>query len=155
MNIEKLDFLLNKFPSLLAEIDPQSPPKWGKMNVHQMIEHMIDSVQEANGKIPRKILTDPERLPAMKAFIMSEKEFRPGTKNALMSEEPLPVRTANLLAAIEELRNELQDFRTYFDNAPENLVTNAFFGDLNYAEWVQLLHKHAIHHLKQFDVLPG
>jgi hypothetical protein len=31
---------------------------------------------------------------------------------------------------------------------------NPFFGDLNFAENVHLLHKHALHHLRQFGVVP-
>jgi hypothetical protein len=152
MTNEKLNFLLNTFPDLLMELDAATKPKWGKMNVQQMIEHMTDSVREANGKIPRTIITMPERLPAMKAFVMSEKEFRPETKNALMGDEPSPVRNADKENAIAELKDELKDFVDHYTNNPESVITNAFFGHLNYQEWIQLLHKHAVHHLKQFGL---
>jgi len=46
----------------------------------------------------------------------------------------------------------------YFFEAFENdhnLVTrNPLFGDLNFEQNVQLLHKHALHHLRQFGVQP-
>ena len=122
------------------------------MNVQQMIEHMSDSFREANGKTPRTVITSPDRLPAMKDFLMSEKEFRPNTKNAMMSEEPLPVRNATLKEAIEELEKELIDFKNHYRSKVESVVANSFFGYLNLEEWTQLLHKHAIHHLKQFGV---
>jgi hypothetical protein len=86
----------------------------------------------------------------MKDFLMSEKEFKPNTKNALMGEDPLPVRHVKISDAIAELESELKDFEKYFTSFPDARITNAFFGDLNYDEWVQLLHKHSMHHLKQF-----
>jgi hypothetical protein len=150
MNSEKLNFLLETYPSLLRKIDPSAKGEWGKMNVQQMIEHMIDAVQQANGKVPASIVTPEERLQPMKEFLMSEKEFRPNTKNALMGEEPLPVKRASVEDAIKELESELKDFKNHFEKNPESKITNAFFGHLNFEEWIQMLHKHAVHHLKQF-----
>ena len=146
---EKLNWLLNDYPNFLQSLDP-GQRKWGKMNVQQMIEHMIDSVREANGKLPRTIISTPERLPAMKEFLMSEKEFKPDTKNALMGPEPVAVRNKNTEEAIKELQSELKDFTSHYASKPDSLITNPFFGHLNFEEWTQLLYKHAIHHLKQF-----
>jgi hypothetical protein len=44
MDKNKLDFVLIEFPAKLKALDPQTKGMWGKMNVQQMIEHMIDSV---------------------------------------------------------------------------------------------------------------
>jgi hypothetical protein len=147
---EKLDFLINKFPALLRTIDADTKGQWGKMNVLQMIEHMTDSVREGNGKIKRTLMTAPEKIPAMMEFMMSEKEFKPNTKNALMGDEPAPVRNQNKEEAIRELESELNDFEKLFKQDPDAVVINPFFGNLHHDEWVQLLHKHARHHLKQF-----
>jgi len=146
----KLTFLINDYPSILRKIDPATKGLWGKMNVQQMIEHMVDSVREANGKTPRVLVTPSERVPKMKEFLMSEKEFRPETKNALMGEEPPLVLKSSTKEAIDELEIELKDFVKKFNGDRESTITNPFFGDLNFEEWIQLLYKHAIHHLKQF-----
>ena len=82
---QKLSFLITTYPFLLRKLDPSSKALWGKMNVQQMIEHMGDSVREANGKTPRLLVTSPERIQQSKDFLMSEKEFRPETKNILIS----------------------------------------------------------------------
>lgn len=150
---KKLTFLLFSFPQLLKKLDPSTKGLWGKMNVQQMIEHMSDSVREANGKIPRTIMTPEANLSKMKEFLMSEKEFRPNTKNVMMGEEPLVVRNSSIKDAIDELEKELSDFEKYFTKNSESIITNPFFGDLNFDEWIQLVHKHAIHHLKQFGVV--
>ncbi len=148
----KLNFLINVYPGLLRKIDPSTKGEWGKMNVQQMIEHMSDSLREANGKSPRTIVTLETNLSKMKEFLMSEKEFRPNTKNVMMGEEPLPVRNASVQESIDELEKELKDFVKHYKGRGELIVTNPFFGDLNFDEWIQLVHKHALHHLKQFGV---
>ncbi len=85
--------------------------------------------------------------------MMSDKPFKENTKNILMSEEPAPTRNELLEDAILELDNEITSFHIFFKGDEEKRTTNAFFGNLNYAEWVQLLHKHAVHHLKQFSAI--
>jgi hypothetical protein len=61
---------------------------------------------------------------------------------------------ATLQAAIGELQQELINFFEVFENNPQLLTRNPFFGDLNFDQNVQLLYKHALHHLKQFGVEP-
>ncbi len=150
--ITKLSFLLNGYLEQLRKLDPMTKGLWGKMSVQQMIEHMTDSLREANGKTPQTIISPVDRLSAMKEFIMSEKEFRPNTKNSLMGETPLPLRKLSMKEAIDELEIELKDFEKYFEKNPESIIVNPFFGELNFEEWIQLIHKHAMHHLRQFGV---
>ncbi len=69
-----------------------------------------------------------------------------------MGDEPLSVRNLSIVDAIIELEKELMDFEKLYSANPLTIITNPFFGDLNFEEWIQLLHKHAIHHLKQFGV---
>lgn len=153
MNLQKKEFLQHRFPVLLKQIPSSTPPAWGKMTLQQMIEHFADSVRIASGKTTHTdILTPAEHLDKMQAFVMSDKPFRENTKNALMSEVPVPVRNASVEEAIAELQGELNDFFTRFGQNQNLTTRNPFFGDLNFEENVQLLHKHALHHLKQFGV---
>lgn len=148
----KLSFLLNGYVEHLKKLDPELKGVWGKMNVQQMIEHMTESLREANGKTPRTIISPIDRVDAMKEFIKSENEFRPNTKNSMMGETPLPLRNLNVKEAIDEIVIELKDFEKYFENNPDSIIVNPFFGELNFEEWIQLIHKHAMHHLRQFGV---
>ncbi|HRH66311.1 MAG TPA: DUF1569 domain-containing protein [Bacteroidia bacterium] len=148
----KLHFLQRTFIAKLRSIDPATAPLWGKMNVQQMIEHMSDSVRIANGKDLQTVITPAERLQAMKDFAVSEKEFRPNTKNALMGEHPAEVRLKDTEAAILELETEMRLFVEHFEQNAGSTVANPFFGELNFQEWISLLYKHAVHHLKQFGI---
>lgn len=123
------------------------------MALQQMIEHFADAVRIASGRLLNLPLVTPaDNLPKMQAFIRSDKPFRENTRNPLLPEEPAPVRNASLPAALDELQVELDFFFAAF-TANERLTThNPIFGKLDYALNVQLLHKHAQHHLRQFGV---
>jgi len=155
MIAEKLNFLRETFPTRLKKLKGDEKPLWGKMNPQQMVEHMTGSFRIADEKIIQEIKTPPDRLASYKTFMMSEKEFRPNTRNALMGEEPEPVVNENFEKAVSELEQEINDFIEYFRDQPGKSTTNGVFGDLVFEEWVQLLHKHSVHHLKQFGLLPS
>ena len=154
MNIEKENFLRTRFVPLLQRLDPSTPPAWGKMNVQQMIEHFAhDAVANASGRLKiDDIVTPPKNLQRMREFMLSEKPFKENTINPLMAEEPPSLRYKTTQAAIGALQEELIYFFEVFKNDPTLVTRNPFFGDLNFEQNVQLLHKHAIHHLRQFRV---
>ncbi|HEY9177774.1 MAG TPA: DinB family protein [Flavipsychrobacter sp.] len=150
--IEKANFLRNKFIPMLTTISPVTVPNWGKMNLHQMIEHMSYSFRQANGREEYTIMTPEEQIPRMQAFLESDKPFRENTPNQLLPDDPEPPRTASIPLALEELKGEIEHFFDVFRAHPDKKITNPFFGTLHYEQWVKLLYKHAWHHLRQFGV---
>lgn len=156
MSLEKENFLRTKLVSYLQRLDPATPSKWGKMNVQQMIEHYGgDAVRNASGRLKiDNIKTPPEHLEKMRDFMMSDKPFKENTNNPLMGEEPLPFRYKTVQAAIGALQQELIYFFEAYEKNPAQIIRNPFFGDLNFEQNVQLLYKHALHHLRQFGVEP-
>lgn len=153
MTIEKENFLRTSLVSYLKRLDPATPPLWGKMNVQQMIEHFGgDALPVANGKIKLDIITPADSLKKMREFLFSERPFKPNTLNPLLSPEPSPYRFNTVEAAIGALHEELIYFFKVFEEQPGLFTRNPFFGDLNFEQNVQLLHKHAIHHLRQFGI---
>ncbi|RYZ21893.1 MAG: DUF1569 domain-containing protein [Chitinophagaceae bacterium] len=154
MHAEKAEFLRNRFVPILEQMPSDAKAAWGKMTLQQMIEHFADSVRIASGKVMHtEILTRPEQLDKMRAFLESEKPFRENTKNALMPEIPAPVRNPSKDAAVKELKTEIEFFFSVFEKNNLQVTRNPFFGDLNYEQNVQLLHKHALHHLQQFGAV--
>ena len=156
MSFEKENFLRTNLVSYLQRLDPSTPPKWGKMNVQQMIEHFAgDAVRNASGKLKmERILTPPEKLQKVREFMMSEKPFKENTINPLMGTEPAPLHFKTVQAALGALQQELIYFFEAYEKNPNLIVRNPFFGDLNFDQNVHLLYKHALHHLKQFGVEP-
>ena len=156
MSIEKENFLRTRLITYLQQLNPATQPKWGRMNVQQMIEHYAgDAVRNASGRLKTdKILTPAENLERMREFMMSDKPFKENTINPLMGEEPVPLRYNTIQAAIGALQQEIIYFFEAFEKNPQLITRNPFFGDLNFEQSVQLLYKHALHHLRQFGVEP-
>ena len=154
MSVDKLDFLKTRFLSILKQIPSDTPPIWGKMTLQQMIEHFTDYVRIASGKtVFADIITPAEHLERSRDFLMSDKPFKENTPNPLMPQVPAPVRNPSADHAIKELKKEFDYFFTVFEKNNLMVTRNPFFGDLNFDQNVQLLHKHATHHLKQFGVV--
>ena len=156
MSIEKENFLRTRLVPMLQQLPADTPSRWGKMNVQQMIEHLAgDAFRTASGRLVfEKILTAPEQLARMRAFMMSEKPFKENTANPLLGVDPIPLRYKTVQGAIGALQQELIHFFESFEKNPLLITRNPFYGDMNFDENVQLLYKHALHHLKQFGVEP-
>jgi len=152
MNEQKLQFLKNEFIPLLQKIDGAARGSWGLMNGQQMVEHFCDTVKNASGKLILPVVNQGEALEKSRNFLFSEKPFRENTKNPLLPETPLVLRKADMETAIEKLGEELNYFFKVFENNPGLVTSNPFYGELDYAGNVQLLHKHALHHLRQFGI---
>lgn len=154
MNIqEKENFFLNNYIPLLKKLTGNENPKWGKLSAQGMIEHMTDSIGIAWKRITYPMYTSAEKLPKMKEFLMSDKPFKEYTPNPYMPDTPPPLRNPDIHTAIQELEAEIHNFIQFYKQNPDAIVQNPFFGDLNYSEWLQLLYKHAQHHLKQFGLI--
>ena len=120
MTIEKENFLRTKLVTYLQRLDPSTPPRWGKMNVQQMIEHYAgDAVRNASGRLRiDTIITPPENLERFREFMMSDKPFKENTVNPLMGENPVATRYATIQAAIGALQQELIYFFEAYEKDP-------------------------------------
>ncbi|MEP7168816.1 MAG: DUF1569 domain-containing protein [Bacteroidota bacterium] len=150
---DKINFLKNDLINHLKKLNSGDKGQWGTLNAQQMTEHLTDSFRNYHGMDSMKILTPAEQLPKYKEFLMSEKQFKPHTKNIEMPEIPLPAKHPDMNSALEELQTEINNFFEYFKNDENKTITNVFFGELNFEESIQLVHKHALHHLRQFRLV--
>ena len=153
MEIDKVDFLKHHFIPLLEQIPSETEPLWGKMTLQQMVEHFADSVSLASGKVQlTEMVTPADLLPKYQAFLMSDKPFRENTVNPILPEVPPPVRNKTIGGALDELQRELDTFFAVFEANHQERTRNPIYGDLDFTQNVQLLYKHALHHLRQFGV---
>lgn len=153
MIAEKEAFLKHDFIPLLRKLQGNETAKWGVMNAQQMVEHFADAVKNASGKLILPSLNEGERLQKSREFLMSENPFKENTANPLIPEKGIPLRQPDITFAIDKLQKELDYFFEEFDKNPEFVTGNAFFGNLDYKMNIQLLHKHALHHLRQFGLV--
>lgn len=146
-------FFKEEYIPLLQKLTGKEVGAWGVLSPQGMIEHMTDSIGVAHGRIKEELQTPTAVLERVRAFALSDKEFKPDTKNSLMSETPAELRFLTIAEAIAELQEEINLFFKYYKENPEQKVLNPFFGEFNYDEWLHLLRKHAVHHLKQFNLI--
>ena len=152
--MDKEIFLRTIFVDKLRNVDPNSLGLWGKMNVHQMAEHMVLAFKTANGKIKvEEIITPPEKIQRSQEFILSDIPFKENTKNVLLPAEPFPIRNANYQEVLDKLEAEIEEMFRVYDEKPDLKLRNPIFGDIDRNLQIHLLHKHATHHLKQFGLL--
>jgi len=152
MNFERENFIRTKLVPLLQKLGTGTTPVWGKMNVQQMIEHFTDVMMVASGKINLPIVTPTERLPKLQEFMMSDKPFKENTKSPVLGDEPAPLRKHTKEAAIGKLQEEIIYFFEAFEKDPAMKTINPVFGELDFEMNIQLLYKHALHHLRQFGI---
>ncbi len=151
--MDKKKFLKEDFTKLLSSLQPQAKGKWGKMNAQQMVEHMSMAFRWANGRDVQKPANTPEVTEKSYQFMMTEKPFRENTPNKLIGEESRPVKHSDMKSSIVELQAEIDHFFKVFKENEGMRIMNPFFGNLNFEEQVQLLHKHATHHARQFGLV--
>ncbi len=154
MNQGKLAFLKNDLVFQFKKIEPTAKGNWGVMNGQQMVEHFIFAIRIANGKLVFPGALEGEKLEKIREFLLSEKPFSENIQIPLLKEEGEPLKYSNMNSALDKLQKELNDFFILFESPDADSFTtqNPFFGELDYSMNVQLLHKHALHHLKQFGI---
>lgn len=153
MNQEKVNFLKNDLVFLLKHLAPDAKGSWGAMNGQQMVEHFVDVVRNASGKLKLPMVNEGVRLQKAREFMFSDEPFAQNIKNPFISETPPPTRKATIQASIAKLEQELQYFFDSFEKNSSLTTQNAFFGELDFEGNVQLLYKHARHHLRQFGLI--
>ena len=147
------EFLKEQLPVHLNAITPELTPKWGKMNVQQMVEHLSFTFLMATGTFQVKLSTEMEKLPLYKRVLMNEeKDFPKDFQNPLLPASPIPVSTANLNEAKTGLKQSMDKFFIFFIENPEVVTLNNVWGELNYLEWMVMNYKHIKHHFAQFGV---
>jgi len=127
-----------------------SQPKWGKMNVAQMLAHLNVAYDYSQGKKKAKI--NPILKFILKTFIKkSVVGNKPYTKNGktpsyflITEEKEFDKEKAALLVNMKWV---FEKGEAYFQDRP-----TASFGKLKAQEWSNLYQKHLDHHLTQFGV---
>jgi hypothetical protein len=134
----------------IEELTASTTPKWGKMNVEQMLAHcnvtyemVYDNKHQRPGVFKRFLL----KL-FVKNFVVSDKPYKQNLQTApdfIISDSRNFENEKNRLVAYITKTQQLG--ANYFDGK-ESLS----FGKLTKNEWNNLFGKHLDHHLTQFGV---
>lgn len=151
--LNKVRYLQEVYTEKLRMLNPFEKPRWGKMNPAQMVDHMIYSFQLANGKIKvDQLITKEDHIPKMQEWLIGPKSMKENFVNPLIPLDPPEPFNEDFEESISALQNEIEDMLDFFAKRPGIKLLNPFFGELDYNLYVNLLYKHALHHLRQFGI---
>jgi hypothetical protein len=133
----------------LIAVRADSPRQWGRMNAHQMICHLNDSLLVAMGRKHASI-AEKQYGPVMKWLALNmpmkwphgvptRPEIDQEKFGTAATEMVADVRT--LLALTEEFARKPRSF---------SFARHPIFGNMSEAEWMRWAWLHADHHLRQF-----
>src|SRR5215831_5448463 len=60
-----------KLNSILKDLQPQTPPLWGRMTAQNMIEHLVEAVEYTNGKRIAEIKVPLERASKQRELLVN------------------------------------------------------------------------------------
>ena len=133
----------------IDKLSPNSQPKWGKMDVAQMLAHCssFQDIAMGNSFPPRSWL----------GIIVGR-----FAKQIIYNDKTLPHNMSTiptiLIADDREFDTEKEKLKqkiiTFQNNGPEKCTTHPhpFFGKITSEQWGKGIYKHLDHHLKQFEV---
>jgi Protein of unknown function (DUF1569) len=148
------DFLFDEFPDLINDLKSDAPAQWGKMTMHQMIEHLSHIFSFSNGRFTAQPNAEPERLAYRKMrFFEKDVPFQKEIRVAFLPEDPIPVMFADIEKSKDFLMSQLQRFYDYHEEHPGMTPMHPVLGELTYAEWIIFHARHVRHHLEQFGVI--
>lgn len=148
--IPKLEKLLYK---LNTKLSADSPAKWGKMNAHQMVEHLSLVFLVSTGKFNLPYQgTEDDAARYWAEFEQAENPWKT-VFPAVSFGEPRPPRAATIEESKANLRKAFQKYIAYCEGDPNGVNTHHFLGHLNINQWRQVHIKHVEHHLRQFGVI--
>jgi hypothetical protein len=131
----------------IQQLRADSPRRWGKMSVDQMLWHVNQSLANALGDFRPKPVKMPLPGPLIKFFALNmpwprgaptAPEFKPGERYSFEAER------ARCLALIDRVVAKRIDDPQW--------EPSAGFGIMSGRDWSRLQAKHLDHHLRQFSV---
>lgn len=134
----------------INQLTPETTPKWGKMDVAQMLAHSnvtYEFLYEDKHKKPNPIAKFFLKL-FVKNIVCGDKPYKKQSQTApafiIKSTKNFETEKSKL---IENLEKTQKLGANYFDNKESHS-----FGRLTIKEWNNMFYKHLDHHLTQFGV---
>lgn len=131
----------------VAALRRDSPPRWGRMTVDQMLWHVNCSLENALGRYEVKRVRLPLPRSVIKFLIlrlpMRHRNAPTAPEYVARSRHDFDAERARLIGLIDELTTKSLD-GAWRDNA--------FMGSMSGRDWSRLQARHLDHHLTQFGV---
>ena len=140
----------NQLLERLTRLEPDSPPRWGKMSAHQMICHLNDSLRAPLGEKYISPSTSFFKRAVLKHFALwAPIPWPHGFKTRPeIDQDQGGTRPVEFAADSAEFRTLFERFCTHNDK----FAPHAMWGQMSRAERMRYAYLHIDHHLRQFGV---
>jgi hypothetical protein len=132
----------------LRRINPETKPRWGRMNAAQMAAHLNDAIRMASGDLAVRSVGTPLRYPPLKQLVIYLAPIPKGVPTA--RELIARVDRAQWAEESAAFAGLLERFAARGPAAP--MPDHPAFGRMSARAWGVLAYRHADHHLRQFGV---
>jgi len=147
--IPELEKLLYKVKS---KIQSDSPAQWGKMNAHQMVEHLGATFVFSTGKFDMPYQgTEEDAKRNWEGFLQSDDPWKEVFPNINIG-DPRPTRKPTIIESKNSLFKSFYGYLTYCEANPDAIHPHLAMGNLTVDQWRMVHVKHLKHHLRQFGV---
>jgi hypothetical protein len=131
----------------IARLTPSSPRQWGKMNVSQMVMHLVEALRMTSGELVIPSKNVPLRYTPVKQLVIC---WLPFPKNAPTAKELTERPPTDWNTDLRELQSRLDDLVRR--GASATAAEHPAFGTMTPKLWGVLVYRHMDHHLRQFGV---
>ena len=134
----------------LDQLSPDAKPMWGRMNVEQMLSHLVQahelpfvaSVPDRSSWMSRNVIK-----PLILSVVPVPKEV---PTSAEMDQQQKGRRPLGFEVDKRTLADSIEKLGTL--DAAHKCLAHPFFGAMSAKQWGRLAYKHMDHHLRQFGV---
>lgn len=154
IQIDLENFFKTKVPEIIDSIQGDEPAKWGLMNVHLMLEHLIFPLNFLLDAEESPMITPEEKIPRHREFLLSQYGMMKNFKFPLLPKDHTVNQVEEKLSdAKDNLKSKIVLF-LHKINAPDFTIhRHPVYGNLNKHEWLLFQYKHFSHHFSQFGLL--
>lgn len=143
-----------KLQTVYKELTNDHQAKWGRMNAHQMVEHLTLVFIYSTGKFGVPFKGDEAAV--KKLWIPFTKAANPWKtvlpQTAILG-DPKPVRNETIDASKRALKKAFAKYQHYCKENPDAITPHGYLGNISTAQWILVHLKHIDHHLAQFGMI--
>jgi hypothetical protein len=133
----------------LRTLRPTSERRWGRMNVHQMVCHLIDSHGMMTGDKPVSDASGVLHRTALKWLALYVPlQWRPNLRTRPEIDQQISGTAPKEF--VEDLASLVAFVETTGTAEPPSYPAHPIFGRMSHAAWMRWNYLHIDHHLRQF-----
>jgi oxepin-CoA hydrolase/3-oxo-5,6-dehydrosuberyl-CoA semialdehyde dehydrogenase len=148
------DFTQEKVAASIARLTENTKPTWGMMSPQHMIEHLIDSLENAVGKQEMELLIPEEKIERYQESLFNYRKMPRDFKRAdLDPNKPADLRYESFNEAKAALLKAYETYEAYYKEHNDAKHLHPMFGPLDKELWDLINRKHFHHHFEQFGII--